>query len=296
MEDQCHQKALLKTHHCLTVRAPSPQHCTWNKIWVGPLQLKLPIIHCRGISQHGPAHGLWVSPTPGHFSLQHDLCQEGDLVESPWTHHWQLCAQHCCAQPGPRCPCWWEGTVLQQHGSKRIPSIASGPHGWQVWASFCQPMSFRTPAYSDLPAEAARPWREPCPISCLHTHCQVLRSARELPGQWHWLTPAEICRLLLTWHGYEKQIWDCIKLLVCSAAVKNAPEIQDLPTSSWHVAIPARRQGLKSSELDVPAPGDTVLRCCHWPHVHGVMPSLAVPRAHMSEGFDYDIFFKKKQK
>lgn len=97
------------------------------------------------------------------------------------------------------------------------------------------------------------------------------------------------------WHEYEKQIADHINVPLRSAAVKSAPEAQDLPTSSWHVAVPILRQGLSSSEeLDVPASGDTVLRCHHWPRMRSVMPSLAVPEAHRSKGFDFDVFFKNR--
>lgn len=61
------------------------------------------------------------------------------------------------------------------------------------------------------------------------------------------------------------------------------------------VAIPILRQGLNClEELDIPAPEDTVLRCHHWPHMHNVMLSLGVPRAHRSKGFDFDIFFKNR--
>lgn len=121
------------------------------------------------------------------------------------------------------------------------------------------------------------------------SHCQVLSSAQELPGQQHWFALLSSAILLFTRHRYEKQIWDPIYPPVNSAAAKSTPEFQHLPPSSWCVAIAVQRQELKSSEeLDIPAPGDTA-ELSPWPDRHKVMPSLAVQGC---RSFDY--LFKNK--
>lgn len=153
-----------------------------------------------------------VLPT-GHF-----LHSTAWIKRDVWLRAYeQWCSCHCSAQPGPRCPCWWEKTKLQAHDSKRIPSMASVPFSLsQLWP----PSSCKNPYLPWSTNQSCKILETALSYLLPSSHCQVLRSAQELPGWQHWFT---LAILLFTRYRYEKQIWDPINPPVNSAAAKSTP-------------------------------------------------------------------------